>query len=125
MKTVILWVGTLLFLVFMGLQFNDVQQFGNGDNWLWVVIYGVAACLSIPKVFDYLGLSVYGCLMGFFSGCLLFRLQDDQGNMQWDRLNPNNFWGDPDIVQQANESGGLFILACWALGLFWLKSRNS
>ena len=124
LKTVFLWFSSLIFLLFMGLQFNDLSQFGNGDAWLWIVIYIVAAVLNAPPVFSSLTSTVYASAMGFSLGALLFRLQDDQGNLQWERLDPANFYGPPDIVQQANESGGLLILSIWMVVLFILKSRS-
>lgn len=116
----------LIFVVFAYLQLNDLSQYGNHDAWIWILMYLVAAGLSAASTFKTLPLSAFTTWVGFCAGSLLFRLQDDQGNLHIDRLNPSNYWDatGQTMIQNSNESGGLVILLVWAIVLcIWRRSR--
>lgn len=118
-------VGALLFFVFMTLQFNDATQYGNHDAWTWIIIYFAMSALNVGLIFKKVKLEWLYSWAGFAWGCLLFRLQDDHGNMYFSRLNPSNYW-DPSgtsMIQNSNESGGLLILAVWATVLVFVVKK--
>lgn len=125
-KRIPLFAGSALFFLFTFLQLNDAAQYGNFDAWAWVLIYGVAAGLSAAAAIKPLKDYYLSAWAGFSLGALFFRLQDNQGNFHFDRLNPANFWGPEhaQMVQDANESGGLFILFLWSLALFFLNKKK-
>jgi hypothetical protein len=110
-------VGALLFSAFAFLQFNDASQYGNHDAWIWIALYSTAALISLCSLIYSVSLSALYLWLGFVGGSLLFRIQDDQGNLHLDWLDPNQYWNESgnQMVQQTNESGGLVILLIWAL----------
>ena len=109
-------LGAVLFLVFTALQFNDATQYGNHDAWVWIVIYGAMAIISALAIFKTLPQQWLFAWAGFCWGALVFRLQDNQGNLHFEWLHPANYWDatGTTMIQQSNESGGLLILALWA-----------
>ena len=123
------WIKILmavLFVLFAYLQLNDLSQYGNHDAWIWTIMYAAAAVLSAASAFKTLPGSVVTTWAGFCAGSLLFRLQDDQGNLHLDRLHPANYWDatGQTMIQNSNESGGLVILLVWAIVLcLWRRSR--
>lgn len=109
-------LGALLFSVFTALQFNDAAQYSNYDAWTWIFIYGIMAAISaalLVKPLEKQWLYAWG---GFTWGCLLFRIQDEHGNVHFEWLHPANYWDatGTTMVQNSNESGGLLLLAFWA-----------
>ncbi|WP_395341141.1 transmembrane 220 family protein [Ningiella sp. W23] len=119
-------LGTILFAVFAYLQFNDASQYGNHDAWIWIVLYGFAALINLSSLLTALPNAILYVWLGFTCGSLLFRMQDDQGNLHLDWLNPSQYWNEAgtQMVQQTNESGGLVILIVWAI-LHLLVSKRS
>jgi hypothetical protein len=117
--------GTILFFVFMTLQFNDVTQYGNSDAWTWVLIYGAMMAINAGQIFCIIPREWLFAWSGFGWGALFFRIQDEQGNVHFDWLHPDNYW-DPTgttMIQNSNESGGLLILAVWATALVFLEKK--
>lgn len=124
-KKILLIFGATLFVVFASLQVNDATQYGNQDAWLWIVIYGLMAAINLLMLkINPVEKWLYSWA-GFTWGCVLFRIQDEQGNLHFDWMHPANYW-DPSgstMVQQANESGGLVILALWATLTIFLGKK--
>nr|WP_136252818.1 transmembrane 220 family protein [Ningiella ruwaisensis] len=121
-------LGTLLFFVFAFLQFNDATQYGNHDAWIWIVLYLIGALFNLAALFNKLSIVPVYIWFGFTAGSLLFRMQDDQGNLHLDWINPSKYWDDSgnQMIQQTNESGGLVILLIWALiQIILLKRQQS
>lgn len=113
----------VLFLVFAALQINDATQYGNHDAWIWIGIYVVMSAICALLFLRKRTGDVVPAWVGFTWGCWLFKIQDEHGNLHFDWLVLNNYW-TPDsaqMVQRVNESGGLFILACCALSLLFLR----
>lgn len=125
-RNILLFCGALLFIVFASLQINDATQYGNSDEWIWIALYALMASLSALLVWRKIAEKWLYSWAGFCWGCLLFRMQDTQGNLRFDWLHPANYWdaSGTTMVQQANESGGLFILAVWASITIFLAKRN-
>lgn len=123
LKRIIMIFGGLLFCLFTFLQFNDSAQYGNDDAWAWIVIYVIAAILSFACAFEHVTPAILYMWTGFIFGALVFRLQDDQGNFHLDRLDPSSYWNEEktQMVQSANESGGLVILFIWAIVMLILN----
>lgn len=113
---ILLLLGTVVFSIFSYLQLNDLDQYGNGDAWFWVIIYLIAAALNLVLIFLKLPTAILYSWLGFTLGSLCFRLQDGHGNFHFERLDPATFWNPAtaEMVQQSNESGGLLILFVWA-----------
>ena len=121
-------IGSILFAIFAYLQFNDVVQYDNHDAWIWIALYGTASLANIYALKANISIKLLYLWTGFLAGSLLFRMQDDRGNLHLDWLNPALYW-DPDgnqMVQQTNESGGLVILLIWAaLQLYFTNKANT
>ncbi len=125
-KTLFLACGTALFAGFAALQFNDATQYGNRDAWTWIALYGLMATLNLGMIWRNIPRHWLFAWAGFCWGALLFRLQDAQGNLHVDWLHPANYWDqNHTMVQHANESGGLLILALWAsITIFVAKNAS-
>ena len=119
-------LGAVLFLVFTTLQFNDATQYGNHDAWVWIMVYGAMAVISGLAIFKTLPHQWLFAWAGFCWGALVFRLQDNQGNVHFEWLHPSNYWDatGTTMIQQSNESGGLLILAVWATLCVVINSRE-
>ena len=120
-------IGALILAVFAFLQFNDASQYGNHDAWIWIALYSGAVLIHLCSLIYSPALALYYTWLGFIAGCLLFRIQDDQGNLHFDWLNPNQYWNESgtQMVQQTNESGGLLILLVFAaVQLLLAKGRK-
>ncbi|VUD66663.1 hypothetical protein TDB9533_03653 [Thalassocella blandensis] len=106
----------IVFAIFAYLQVNDATQYGNHDAWLWILMYGAMAVFSGCMAFQKMKKGILLSWMGFCWGCLLFKIQDEHGNIQLDWLRMDAYWApeSQQMVQQVNESGGLFILASYA-----------
>ena len=118
-KKITLCFGSLIFFLFAALQINDAEQYGNADAWSWIAIYTTMAILNLAMLWLHPAKHWLFAWAGFTWGALFFRIQDDQGNMHVEWLHPANYWADTGdggttMVQHANESGGLLILALWA-----------
>ncbi|MFC4701553.1 transmembrane 220 family protein [Glaciecola siphonariae] len=120
--------GVILFTVFAYLQFNDASQYSNHDAWVWIALYGTAAFLNLLSLLTTVSKNVHYLWLGFTAGALLFRMQDDRGNLHLDWIDPSRYWNEAgnQMVQQTNESGGLVILLIWALvQLIIVSNRQS
>lgn len=126
-KKYLLALGCTLFTIFVLLQFNDATQYGNHDAWIWIFIYASVAVINAVLIKKSIPEKWLFALSGFAWGAFLFRIQDEQGNLHIEWLHPSNFWGEPgeSLVQQANESGGLLILAIWTIITIFLARNNS
>lgn len=126
LRVLLLSLGFIVFLFFAYLQLNDATQYGNADAWFWIAIYLIAAILNLALIFNRLPAALLYSWFGFTLGSLCFRLQDSHGNFHFDRLDPATFWNPrtAEMVQQSNESGGLFILMVWAVVLIALSKRR-
>lgn len=111
-KKISLMLGSLVFFVFAYLQFSDSSQYENSNTLAWIVIYVVAALLSLSCAYGEVSSSVLYLWTGFLLGALVFKLQDDQGNFHFDRL---------DLATLLNEAGSLLILLIWAILLLILN----
>lgn len=110
--------------MFAYLQLNDATQYDNHDAWIWIALYGTASLANIYALKSNIPVNLHYLWTGFLAGSLLFRMQDDHGNLHLDWLNPAKYWG-PDgsqMVQQTNESGGLVILLIWAALQLWFAN---
>lgn len=126
-KSIVLSIGGLIFLLFAYWQFNDQSQYGNADAWAWIVIYTLSAILSFTCAKTYIKPAGLYIWFGFTIGALIFRLQDDQGNFDLNRLDPSTLWNQDQtlMIQNSNESSGLLILVLWALLMLYLnKPKN-
>ena len=112
-----LWVGVVLFLLFMVVQFNDFTQYDNADWWSWVLMYLACSILGFLTWRKKLTAHAASLALGFSLGALCFKLQDDVGNWHWSRLNITNFWTEDgnEMVQQTNETGGLLLIITWLI----------
>ncbi len=121
-----LWVGSVLFLVFMLVQFNDFTQYNNADWWSWVLMYLACAILGFLAWKQKLSFYGAGIALGFSIGALCFKLQDDVGNWHWSRLNIANFWTEDgtEMVQQTNETGGLILIIIWLVILNFIVRKS-
>ena len=118
--------GFVVFTAFMAVQFNDATQYLNDDPWSWIFLYGLTAILSLVMIWKKLPAIIIHLWTGFSWGSLFFRLQDDRGNFQLDRLDPSTYWNEQgtEMVQASNESGGLLILAIWVTGMIFLNKSD-
>ena len=117
-------VGVIMFTLFAALQVNDATQYGNHDAWIWIVLYGTAATINLFALLRQVSLSYLYVWFGFCAGGLLFRIQDDAGNLRLNWLNPSQYLDNSGaMVQQTNESGGLVILLLWVLIHIWAARR--
>jgi len=108
-------VGAALFFAFTALQFNDAAQYDNNDAWIWIALYGGMGFICVLQLRQLPAPHWLFAWAGLCWGSLLFRLQDSHGNLHIEWLSPANFWNaEGFMVQHANESSGLFILAFWA-----------
>ncbi|KMT65553.1 transmembrane 220 family protein [Catenovulum maritimum] len=104
-----------IFVVFGYLQINDRSQYGNSDWWIWLCLYWAAGIMSIA-IIKYKRVKQYiNWFCGLFWGCLLFKLQDQQGNLQPQQLNPMKIFDELTgaMLQQSNESLGLLLVCLW------------
>ncbi|MER2494136.1 transmembrane 220 family protein [Catenovulum sediminis] len=124
-KKICLMLAALIFFLFTYFQLNDLQQYGNHDAWIWVLMYLFAALLNLFYIKYWVTPVVFSGWLGFSAGALLFRLQDDQGNIHFSRLHPANYWdtSGTHMIQNSNESGGLLILVFWAL-ILWIWAKR-
>ncbi len=113
----------VLFLGFASLQFNDLGQYGNADSWSWVLIYLIAALLSVLPLWVRVGRSLIAGFTGFSLGAFVFRMQDHQGNFRMEKFAGRWLYNDEgtQMVQQTNEAGGLFIVFLWMFVLYFLN----
>lgn len=125
-KSIVLSIGGLIFLLFAYWQFNDQSQYGNADAWAWIVIYTLSAILSFTCAKTHIKAGGLYIWLGFTMGALVFRLQDDQGNFDLNRLDPSTLWNQDQtlMIQNSNESSGLLILVLWALLMLYLNKRK-
>jgi len=125
-KRIFLVTGLTLFVAFTLLQTNDGIQYGNQDAWTWIALYGLMAVINGVLIWKHIHQQWLYSWAGFTWGALLFRLQDEQGNMHFDRLHPANYWNDAgtEMIQQSNESGGLLILAIWATATVMMTRKG-
>ncbi len=109
-----------MFAVFAFLQVNDLAQYGNHDAWVWVFLYGVTGLLSVAAMNQRTPATVIIGWCCFSSGALLFRLQDEFGNLHFERVNPTNIWNasGTEMIQNTNECFGLLIIVIWSAFLY-------
>lgn len=126
LRVALLAFGFVMFTAFMAVQFNDATQYKNHDAWSWIVLYGLTALLSLIMIWKKVPVIIVHLWAGFSWGALCFRLQDDFGNFQFDRLHPSTYWNErgTEMIQQSNECGGLLILAIWVTGLIFLNKEK-
>ncbi|MGQ8366102.1 transmembrane 220 family protein [Glaciecola sp. 1036] len=122
--------GLVIFSLFAYLQLNDASQYGNYDAWIWVALYSMSALFNLWALFESINKSVILVWCGFITGCLLFRVQDDQGNLHFDWIAASAYVDQTNgqMIQNTNEAGGLVVMLIWALLQLWLnraKRRNS
>jgi len=115
------YILTTLFALFAFWQINDATQYGNHDNWFWLLLYAATAVLSYLYARRPLPLPVLTAGIGFSIGACLFRLQDAVGNFDLAGI----FRATPvpakmtAATQQPNEAGGLLVVAIWLSILAW------
>lgn len=118
-------LGLTLFSGFAYLQFNDATQYDNHDPWIWIVLYAIAALFNVWALIGQVLKESLLLWCGFSFGALLFRMQDDKGNLHLDWINPSAYWNDSNqMVQQTNESGGLVIVLLWAVLQLFLNRKK-
>lgn len=118
------YIATAIFLLFTYWQINDATQYGNHDNWFWLLIYGATAAVTFAHTRLPLPRWALAAGSGFALGSCLFRMQDAVGNFDWSSLLratavPSQMNA---TIQQPNESGGLLIVAVWLAILAWKNS---
>ncbi|MGB0745183.1 MAG: transmembrane 220 family protein, partial [Opitutales bacterium] len=115
------YILTAVFALFSALQFNDATQYGNHDNWFWLILYAVTAVASFIHARRPLPFAVLTAGVGFSVGACLFRLQDAVGNFDFAGI--FRVAADPAKMnastQQPNEAAGLLIVAIWLSILAW------
>lgn len=115
------YIASALFLLFAYWQINDARQYGNHDNWFWLLIYCAVALASFLHARRPLPRWALTAGAGFALGSCLFRMQDPLGNFDWMTLFrataiPSQMNAS---IQQPNESGGLLLVAAWMAFLAW------
>lgn len=115
------YIFTAVFALFSYLQINDATQYGNHDNWFWLLLYATTAIVTFLHARRPLPFSLLTTGIGFSIGACLFRLQDAVGNFDFTgifrataipaKMNAT--------TQQPNESAGLLVVAIWLGILAW------
>ena len=120
------YILTVLFALFAFWQINDATQYGNHDNWFWLLLYAATAVISFLYARRPLPLALLTAGIGFSIGACLFRLQDAVGN--FDLMGIFRATAIPEkmtvATQQPNEAGGLLVVALWLGILAWHSHRN-
>jgi hypothetical protein len=115
------YIASVIFLLFTYWQINDTIQYGNHDNWFWLLLYGAVAVATFLHARRPLPRWSLSAGAGFALGSCLFRMQDPVGNFDWMTLFrataiPSQMNA---TIQQPNESGGLLLVAIWMTILAW------
>ena len=110
-----------LFALFSLLQINDATQYGNHDNWFWLLLYAATALLTFRHTRHPVPFAALTAGIGFALGACLFRLQDAVGNFDFTGI--FRAAADPAkmsaATQQPNEAAGLLLVAIWLGVLAW------